>query len=107
MSSKSKGNAAELEVVKLVQAAGWPNAHRNFASGGQGGSDIAAGPGGVTIEVKHQEQFKLKTWWKQASADAEKTQSMPVLAVRWNRGPWLAVLDLDELLALIAARELT
>jgi hypothetical protein len=30
---------------------------------------------------------------------------MPVLATRWDRGPWLAVVELDELLALLELRE--
>lgn len=30
---------------------------------------------------------------------------VPVVATRWNGGPWLAVVELDELLALLELRE--
>lgn len=74
---RNKGARGELEVLELVRAR-WPRATRNFASGAAGNGDIAHGPEGVCLEV---------------------------VATRWDRGPWLAVLELDELLDLLELRE--
>jgi hypothetical protein len=105
--SRDKGAAGELEVLELVHAHGWPRATRNFASGARGNSDIAHGPAHTVIEVKRVERFALRAAWAQVQADATNAGPgwLPVLAHRWNRGPWLAVLELDELLALLQLRE--
>jgi len=110
--SQRKGAAGELEVVELVKAAGWPRATRNFASGARGGSDIANGPGDTLIEIKRTSRLRLREAWGQVAVDAGKAGPgiLPVLAHRWDGGrwespPWLAVLELDELLALLQLRE--
>ena len=107
VSQRRKGAAGELEVVEAVRAAGWPNATRNFASGARGGSDVANGPAHTLIESKRVEALRLRDSWKQVTADADRAGvgTLPVLAHRWNGGPWLAIRELDELLALLALRE--
>ena len=104
VSERRKGAAGELEVLELVRAR-WPRATRGFASGATGGGDIAHGPEGVILEVKRVEKFRLRDAWKQASEAAEPNGLLPIVATRWSRGEWLAVLPLDELLALLHARE--
>jgi hypothetical protein len=112
---RNKGARGEREVLELVQVY-WPNARRNFGSGCAGGSDIAHGPADVLIESKRTERLRLREAWRQVEADAKRTTmrsgipSLPVLATRWNGtaaepSEWLAVLPLDELLALLALRE--
>jgi hypothetical protein len=101
---RRKGGRGELEIVELVRAR-WPHATRNFASGAAGGGDISRGPQGVLLEVKRTERLRLRDAWAQASTDADRAGLLPVVATRWNGGPWLAVLELDELLALLALRE--
>jgi hypothetical protein len=105
--SRDKGASGELEVLELVHAAGWPRATRNFASGARGNSDIANGPAHTLIEVKRVERFALRAAWAQVSADADQAGPgwMPVIAHRWNRGPWLAIVELPDLLDLIAIQE--
>ena len=103
--SRDKGAAGELEVLELIHAHGWPRATRNFASGARGNSDIANGPAHTLIEVRRVERFELRAAWRQVQADADRAGCLPMLAHRWNRGPWLAVLELDELLALLQLRE--
>lgn len=103
---RDKGARGENEVCQMLHGAGWPHAHRNFASGAAGGSDIARGPQGVCIEVKRTERLRLRETWAQAAEDASKRHDLPVVAHRWNGGPWLAILPLEELLALLALREL-
>ena len=103
--SREKGARGEREVIDQLHAHGWPHAHRNFASGSRGGSDIARGPAGVALEIKRTEALRLRDTWKQATEDAAQRGDVPVIAHRWNGGEWLAVLPLDELLALLAHRE--
>jgi Holliday junction resolvase len=104
---RSKGARGELEVVKLVQAAGWRAAHRNFASGAAGFSDVAHGPAGVVIESKRTERLRFRDAWRQVEADAHRAGpgTLPLLATRWNSGSWLGVVELDELLTLLYLRE--
>jgi hypothetical protein len=103
---RAKGARGELEVVGLVQAAGWPMARRTHDGREQAlRGDIANGPAGVHLEVKRQERASVWSWWEQATADAGN--AMPVVAFRRSRSAWLAVAELDELLALFAARELS
>ena len=105
--SRDKGAAGEREVLQLVRQAGWHNATRNFASGADGNGDIAHGPALTIIEVKAVERFELRRSWKQAVTAAVDAGPgyLPVLAHRWNRGPWLGITELDELLALLQLRE--
>jgi hypothetical protein len=83
----------------------WPRCHRNYASGAEGGGDMAEGPAGVAWEVKRTNRLRMREAWRQLEADAAVGDLMPVLAHRWDRGPWLATVELDELLALLALRE--
>jgi hypothetical protein len=110
--SPQKGAKGELEVLELVRV-WWPRATRNFASGAAGNSDIAHGPAHTVIECKRTERLRLRDAWRQVQADAHAAGigTLPVLATRWNGtphapAPWLAVTELEELLALIALREL-
>lgn len=101
--SRDKGAQFERDVQDLARAHGFTTARRAFASGAQGGADLTGIPG-VALECKRQERVNLPAWWRQAVAAADG--DMPVVALRWSRGPALAVLELDELLALLALREL-
>lgn len=102
-SSKRKGAGGELEAVKRINAHGWERATRNFGSGSQGNGDVAHGPAGVSIEIKRAERVQLRTWWQQCADDAGS--DIPLLVVRWNHGPWLSVMELEEQLPLLRLRE--
>ena len=101
---RSKGNRAEREVIDMLKARGWTGAYRNFQSGGQGGGDVIGGPVGVHIEVKHRERASIWEWIAQAEAEARPTD-IPLVLFRRNRCGWYAVLEADELLALLQLRE--
>ena len=112
LTERNKGARGELEVLQLVQTAGWPRATRNFASGAAGNGDIAHGPQGVLLEIKRTEKFRLRDAWRQATRDALVAgDTIPVVATRWNAArfepmpPWLAVIELEELLDLLHVRE--
>lgn len=100
-SERRKGADGELEVVKIARAHGWP-ASRNLDQPRDGGSDIL-GIAGVSLEVKRTEQASVWAWWSQASADCGT--KLPVVAFRRSASPWLAIVELDELLALLRFRE--
>ena len=109
--SRDKGARGENEVLELVRVH-WPRATRNFASGAAGNSDIAHGPADVLIEAKRTERLRLRESWRQVERDAWAAGPgiLPVLATRWSGGrsgtpPWLAITELDELLALLRLRE--
>lgn len=61
---RAKGARGELEVVGLVQAAGWPMARRTHDGREQAlRGDIANGPAGVHLEVKRTERASVWSWW--------------------------------------------
>lgn len=103
--SRDKGARAERALVKILRAAGWPNATRNTDGRYQAGrGDIDNGPAGTHIECKHHERADVWAWIAQAHRDAPPTH-IPVVAFRRNRSDWHAIVPLDELLALIKHRE--
>jgi Holliday junction resolvase len=104
-SQRNKGARGELEVVELLKAAGWPQAHRQFGSGSAGGADVANGPEGVVLEVKrHRGRLDLPKAIRQVEA-AAGDQALPVVAHRRDGEPWRATLPLEDLLELLAWRE--
>ena len=102
---RAKGARGELEVVQHVKDAGWKDARRTHDGRNQmGRGDIARGPEGVSIEVKRTQRLDLYRALKQCEDDAGP-YCTPVLAFRRDGDPWRAVIDLDELLSLLALRE--
>jgi hypothetical protein len=100
-SQRRKGADGELEVVKIARAHGWP-ASRNLDQPRDGGSDIL-GIAGVSLECKRCERTDVWRWWSQATEDCGT--KLPVVAFRRSASPWLAIIELDELLALLRFRE--
>ena len=95
---KARGNRAELEIVNLLKAHGYP-AYRNFASGGYGGSDVVGLPG-FAVEVKMVEALNI---WKALaqSEEAAAATETPAVFFRRNRSRWYAAIPLEDLLGLI------
>jgi len=102
---RDRGAAGEREALGLIRGHGWTHAHRNFQSGGQGGGDITRGPAGISVEVKRTNRLRLREAWAQAETDARPRREIPLILARWDCGPWLAILDADEALALLRLRE--
>jgi hypothetical protein len=101
--SRTKGGVGEREVVALAKAAGFPDAERTSNGRHQRTRGDVAGVPGVTLEVKRTERLQLRQAWAQCT-EAAGDSLLPVLAHRWNGGEWLAVVPLDELLALVKHR---
>lgn len=107
--SRNKGQRAEREVVKLLQPvviAAWnevgrdgpaPSLERNLMQAHKGGHDLL-GLDWIAIEVKHQEQFAVASWWQQTKAQAAKAsqhsvvQVEPVLFYRKNNVQWRVIM---------------
>jgi hypothetical protein len=102
--SRTKGAVGEREVVALAKAAGFPDAERTSNGRHQRTRGDIAGVPGLSLEVKRVEALRLRASWDQC-CEAAGDHAIPVLAHRWNGGEWLAVLPLDELLALQKHRE--
>ena len=98
MNVKRKGNKGELELLHLLEARGL-EAVRNDQryAGGRGNPDIALP--GLHLEVKRVEVLRLTEALNQAEADAAG-HALPVVMHRRNRGEWVAILRLDDFLAM-------
>ena len=94
--SRNKGKRAEREIYHLLQPTvnvvygeydlEPPLLERNQMQSHRGGYDIV-GLDWMAIEVKHQESFHIKQWWKQTTTQAGQGQ-VPVLFYRKNHAKW-------------------
>lgn len=104
-SSRRKGNAAEVEVVKALERAGWTAVTSRAARGGyQAGVDIISDfP--LAVEVKNQTRMDLPGWWRQAVDQAG--DKLPIIVHKRvgksQAEEWWATMDLQTLLKLIGA----
>ncbi len=97
---RAKGVKGEREVAVIFEAAGLE------VRGLEGVGDhvvVCSRHGGIALhsEVKRQEVARPWAWFEQAYAEAEPG-SIPVVAFRRNRSPWLAIVELHHLARLAA-----
>ena len=108
-SEREKGRKGEAEVAAVYRRRGLT------VRGLEGSGDhlIVCDPASnfvIHSEVKRQETARPWAWWEQASSEAPDG-TVPVVAFRRNRSPWLAMIELERLaelleLAAIAQAEL-
>ncbi len=104
VTERRKGAAGELEAIRLLHEHGWGSARRSSDGRTQSGrGDVANGPAGVCIEIKRREKLDVPGALRKLAEDAGP--DIPVLVHRSSRQPWLATLELSELLPLLALRE--
>lgn len=103
-SERRKGTSGELEVRDVFRAAGF-DLDRTPNSGGLRILGDLYGDVPAHVEVKRQEVARPWAWWEQASSEAQ-AGAMPVVAFRRNRSPWLAIVSLEQLAALMASAAL-
>jgi len=109
LNSCAKGKAGEREVIRMLRQY-WPDACRNLDQCREVSDTLdvksdALNTAGVHFQIKRVE--KLNVWEALRQANSEASQfDIPVLAFRRNRGEWYGALPLDELLALLALRDL-
>ena len=99
--SRRKGADAEREVAALAREYGFPKAERSApmqaAAGDERHPDVA-NVGRLFVEVKR--RGKGSMYALAVEATKERPGYIPTLAYREDRGPWLAVVPLAELLKL-------
>jgi Holliday junction resolvase len=103
--SRDKGKRGELEVVALFRKYGF-DAERVPLSGATNvmKGDALVDVPDLHVEVKRAERICLPEWIEQASAQAAaEGKTRWLLCLRRNNERWRAVLDLETLLAMLAA----
>jgi Holliday junction resolvase-like predicted endonuclease len=102
-SSRRKGNAAEVEVTKALERAGWTAVTSRAARGGfQSGEDIITNfP--LSIEVKNQARLDLAGWWAQAQ---DQAGDKPPVVIHKRVGKsqsedWWVTMDVATLLRIV------
>tara|TARA_R100001460_G_scaffold2077_3_gene7081 strand:- start:1300 stop:1629 length:330 start_codon:yes stop_codon:yes gene_type:complete len=102
-SSRRKGNAAEVEVAKALERAGWTAVTSRAARGGyQTGEDIVTDfP--LSVEVKNQTRLDLSGWWSQAT---EQAGDKPAVVIHKRVGKaraedWWVTMDVATLLKIV------
>lgn len=99
-SERDKGVRGEREVLDCFER------HGIEIRGLEATGDHLAFAGGraIHVETKRQETARPWAWWDQASSEAPKGTT-PVVAFRRSRSPWLAIVDLEWLVAMLAQSE--
>lgn len=94
---RDKGRKGEREVLEAFSRHGFT------VRGLEAGGDHLAFGHGLTLHVesKRQEAARPWAWWEQALADAPPNVP-PLVAFRRSRSPWLAMLDLEQVLAALS-----
>ena len=103
---RDRGKRGELLLRDVLREAGWPSAERGQQrAGGADSPDVRGGPEGVHFECKFTERLDARSALEQARGDAGPGRT-PVVAHKRARAPWVAILDLDALLALLRELEM-
>ena len=102
INSRQKGATGERELAKYLREHGYNARRGQQYSGANGDADVIGLPG-FHIEVKRTERFEVYKALTQAQNDA-KMDEIPLVCHRKNRGQWIAVLSLKDLLELIDER---
>ena len=102
INSRQKGATGERELARYLREHGYNARRGQQYSGANGDADVIGLPG-FHIEVKRTERFEVYKALTQAQNDA-KMGEIPLVCHRKNRGQWIAVLSLKDLLELIDER---
>ena len=98
--SRNKGKTGERELAQELTRVLGIQARRGVQyHGGPGSPDVVTNLSGIHIECKRVERFRLYEALDQAAADAGK--NLPIVMHRQNKKPWVAVVRLDDLPALV------
>lgn len=102
--SKRKGKVGERELAGELSRLFGVACRRGVQYSGLGGDDVVGLPG-VHVECKRTERLALYAALGQAIADAEgrEPSEVPIVAHRANGKPWVAIVRLDDLPALLKA----
>ena len=100
--SRSKGQRGERELAsELTRVLGVSARRGQQFQGSPDSPDVVTDIQNVHFECKRTERFRLYEALEQAQADAG-TEKIPVVCHRQNGKPWVIVLKLDDLPAIIS-----
>lgn len=98
--SRNKGKAGERELARLLTAEGFEARRGVQYHGGTGSPDVVCPDlPGIHWEVKRTERLRLYDALAQARHDAG--DKLPVVAYRANSSPWVVIMELTDLLAIL------
>lgn len=100
---RDKGSRGELEVAAIFRAAGFACDRTPNSGGLRIVGDLYGEALPFHVEVKRQEVARPWLWYEQSITEAPDSVT-PIVAFRRNRSRWLALVDLEALVALAAAR---
>ena len=101
MNSKQKGKRGELEFAQYLSAQDLPARRgQQFRGGGDSPDVVCKALPTIHFEVKRTERLGLTAALEQAVNDAAPGK-VPVVAHKKNRGFWIAILPMNDLLGLI------
>lgn len=99
--SRNKGKTGERELARELSRVLGANARRGAQyAGGPDSPDIVTDIDNVHIECKRTEHFRLFEALDQSVRDAGES-NVPVVMHRPNHRPWIVVVRLDDLPALV------
>lgn len=102
--SRNNGKTGEREPARLLRAEGFAASRGVQYHGGTDSPDvICPSLPAIHFEVKRTERLRLYEALAQATHDAKG--KLPIVAHRANASPWVAILDLTNLLAILRASE--
>lgn len=90
--SRTKGAAAERELLKLLGEELGVSLERNIQQTRSGGADCLELKG-FAVEVKRQESLRRPSWWMQACEQGHRIGAEPILFYRRNREQWRALIS--------------
>lgn len=99
VNSNNKGKRGEREFVKYLKEQGYQARRGQQYQGSPDSPDVISDLTHIHFEVKRTEKLQLDKSLKQATEDAG--DKIPVLAHKKNRGQWVAILRMDDLIKLI------
>lgn len=104
--NRDKGTAWASEIVRFLQARGWPNAERRAQTGAHDRGDIA-GVVGIVIEAKAEARIDLPGYLREAAVEAANARARHGVAWVKRRGKTSAgdgyvVMDGETFAALLA-----
>jgi Holliday junction resolvase len=102
LNSRAKGKNGELELSAFLRERGF-EARRGQQFKGGGDSPDVIGLPGFHLECKRVEAGNPYVWMEQAIREAAKDKT-PLVCHRRNRRDWLAILRLEDLIAILPAR---
>ena len=102
---RERGKRGELMLRDVLRRWGWLAAERGQQrAGGADSPDVRGGPRDVHFECKFTERLNAREALRQAEGDSGPGE-VPVVAWKRAREPWVAVMRLDDVLALLRELE--